>query len=322
MSYRGGQGTAFNGGAMNGNMNMHGQFANTQYQANVHRPMSNPNNNNTGSSLLQKTQKTLDNWNDMLEELSHHPFINRIKPYIPAIARFCIVVTFYEDSMRILTQWTDQVSYLNQWKHYPYFFVVLFLFSVSVTMSVGSTFLILRKHTKYATSALCFVVILQGLVYGLFNSSSFILRNFSVIGGLLIAFSDSIVQNKITFGMLPELSDKKDQIRGYLLFAGRIMMVLMFLGFTFGKSWIVIVFTIICTICLAVGFKTKLASVVLVLILTFYNVLLNNYWFQDAFQRDLSKYEFFQNLSIIGGLLLVTNTGAGELSVDSKKKIY
>ena len=34
------------------------------------------------------------------------------------------------------------------------------------------------------------------------------------------------------------------------------------------------------------------------------------------------RYEFFQVLSIVGGLLLVVNAGAGEFSIDEKKKIY
>ncbi|CCC70488.1 hypothetical protein NCAS_0E04180 [Naumovozyma castellii] len=311
MSFRG-QSASLNGVPMNG-----GSSYNT-YQ------MNNSANRSTQFSkpFFNQCKEHLDKWNDKLEELSHHPFINKIKPYIPSIARFCIVATFYEDSLRIFSQWSDQVNYLQEWQHYPYFFVILFLFIVSMTMSVGSTFLILRKHTNYATLALGAVVLFQGLVYGLFTSSSFILRNFSVIGGLIIAYSDSIVQNKVTFGMLPELSNPNDKIKGYLLLAGRILNVLMFVGFTFGKSWITIILTIICTVCFAIGFKTKLASVLLGLILAFYNITLNNYWWRNVSERDFLKYEFFQNLSIIGGLLLVTNTGAGDLSVDSKKKIY
>lgn len=163
---------------------------------------------------------------------------------------------------------------------------------------------------------------MQALVYGLFSGSAFVLRNISVIGGLLIAFSDSIVRNKTTFAMLPELNSKDDQTKGYLLLAGRMLIVIMFIAFTFSKSIITILITVVCTVCFAIGYKTKFASIMLGFILTFYNVTLNNYWFYDNSKRDFLKYEFYQNLSIIGGLLLVTNTGAGELSVDSKKRIY
>jgi ER-derived vesicles protein len=38
-----------------------------------------------------------------------------LKPHLPAIGRFLIVVTFLEDSLRIVTQWGDQVWYLNRY---------------------------------------------------------------------------------------------------------------------------------------------------------------------------------------------------------------
>lgn len=37
-----------------------------------------------------------------------------LKPYLPAIGRFLIVVTFLEDALRIVTQWSDQTWYLQQ----------------------------------------------------------------------------------------------------------------------------------------------------------------------------------------------------------------
>ncbi|AQZ16364.1 ERV29 (YGR284C) [Zygosaccharomyces parabailii] len=278
-----------------------------------------------------QTKSSFD-WNDLkrkidrhlkkIEDLTDHPFVEYVKPYVPTLARFFIVATFYEDSFRIISQWSDQIFYLHKWKHYPYFFVVLFLITVTVSMLCGATMLILRKQTVYATGILCSCIVLQALVYGLFTGSSFVLRNISVIGGLLIAFSDSIVKNKTTFGMLPELNNKDGRTKGYLLLAGRILIVLLFITFTLSKSWFTVFLTIINTVFFAIGYKTKLASIILGLILTFYNITLNNYWFYDQTKRDFLKYEFYQNLSIIGGLLLVTNTGAGELSVDEKKKIY
>ena len=37
--------------------------------------------------------------------------------YLPVIGRFLIVVTFIEDSLRILTQWSDQLVYLRDFRH-------------------------------------------------------------------------------------------------------------------------------------------------------------------------------------------------------------
>lgn len=277
---------------------------------------------NSSSSFIPQLKEKFEILNDKVENLTEYSLVKRLQPYIPSIARFFIVATFYEDSIRILTQWSDQVFYLYEWKRYPYYFVILFLFLVSVVMFLGATLLILRKQTVYATGALCSCIVLQGIIYGLFAGSSFVLRNFSVIGGLLIAFSDSIVQNKTTFGMLPELHDKNKQFKGYLLLAGRILIVLMFIGFTFSKSWLTVFITLVGTVCFAIGYKTKMASLMLGLILAFYNITVNNYWLHSQTKRDFLKYEFYQNLSIIGGLLLITNTGAGEMSIDNKKKVY
>jgi ER-derived vesicles protein len=37
-----------------------------------------------------------------------------LRPHLPAIGRFLIVVTFLEDALRIMTQWSDQTWYLEQ----------------------------------------------------------------------------------------------------------------------------------------------------------------------------------------------------------------
>lgn len=36
--------------------------------------------------------------------------------YLPAIGRFLIVVTFIEDSLRMITQWNDQLLYLRDYR--------------------------------------------------------------------------------------------------------------------------------------------------------------------------------------------------------------
>lgn len=50
-----------------------------------------------------------------------------IKPYLPAVSRFLIVATFYEDALRILWQWSDQVMYLELARFFPGYTAHMFL---------------------------------------------------------------------------------------------------------------------------------------------------------------------------------------------------
>lgn len=38
-----------------------------------------------------------------------------LKPHLPSIGRFLIIVTFLEDAWRIMTQWSDQLWYLQRY---------------------------------------------------------------------------------------------------------------------------------------------------------------------------------------------------------------
>ena len=42
-----------------------------------------------------------------------------LRPHLPAIGRFLIIVTFLEDSLRIITQWGDQLWYLQKYVPFP-----------------------------------------------------------------------------------------------------------------------------------------------------------------------------------------------------------
>lgn len=42
-----------------------------------------------------------------------------LKPHIPAMSRFLIVATFIEDSLRIITQWGDQIAFMEHTRHFP-----------------------------------------------------------------------------------------------------------------------------------------------------------------------------------------------------------
>ncbi|KAF8970214.1 SURF4 family-domain-containing protein [Flammula alnicola] len=250
-----------------------------------------------------------------------------LKPHLPAIGRFLIVVTFLEDALRIMTQWGDQIWYLQQHRHFPWGISHIFLILNVIVMLVGSGAVILKKHTEYAVGGLLGVVIIQGFGYGLIFDLNFFLRNLSVIGGLFMVFSDSMVSRKALFAGLPSISETDR--KKYFLLAGRVLLIFLFLGFMLQGQWSIIrvfvsIIGLAACVMVAVGFKAKWSAAFLVLVLSVFNVFANNWWSVNSAhpQRDFLKYDFFQTLSIVGGLILLVNMGPGGLSVDEKKKTY
>ena len=75
------------------------------------------------------------------------------------------------------------------------------------TMLIGSGAVITKRYTEYAVGGLLGVVVIQALGYGLIFDLNFFLRNLSVIGGLLMVFSDSMYTRKKLFAGLPTLSE-------------------------------------------------------------------------------------------------------------------
>ena len=158
----------------------------------------------------------------------------------------------------------------------------------------------------------------------------FFLRNLSVTGGLLLCMSESILRKRTkhtVFDSLPKLTDSERH--KYFQLAGRVLLVLLFVGFIFNGEWnplrmaVSAVGLVACGM-VVVGFRAKWSATFLVSLLCIANILVNNWWSvqHSNYKRDFLRYDFFQCLSITGGLLLLVSIGPGGLSYDEKKKMY
>jgi uncharacterized membrane protein YphA (DoxX/SURF4 family) len=154
------------------------------------------------------------------------------------------------------------------------------------------------------------------------------------MGGLLLCLSEDLLRSskhkksKNLLASLPSLTETERH--QYFQLAGRVLLVLLFVGFIFQGEWsllrvLVSLVGFAACIMVVVGFRAKWSASFLVTFLCIMNVIVNNWWtvhHSNTYKRDVTKYNFFQCLSIMGGLLVLISIGPGHLSYDEKKKDY
>jgi len=246
------------------------------------------------------------------------------KNYLPTVARLCLTSTFIEDGIRMWFQWGEQRDYIAySWSCGNFIgtiFVILNLFCQLVPCGL----ILARKHINISCYILFGIIALQTIAYKILWDFRFLLRNFSLAGGLLLLLVESKPDAKSLFAGLPQLGDNKP--KNYMQFAGRILTILMFFSLLrFDLSPIHLFNDVIGTtliLLVAVGYKTKVSASILIFLLSVSNVFSNPFWTIDSDQplHDFLKYDFFQTLSVVGGLLFIVALGPGGVSLDEHKK--
>ena len=74
-------------------------------------------------------------------------------------------------------------------------------------------------------------------------------------------------------------------------------------------------------IAIVIGYKARIAGFVLAVFTILAAVIFHNFWDAPADQVYIQNIMFMKNMSIAGGLLLLTIFGAGGLSIDAKKEV-
>merc|ERR1711899_557100 len=232
------------------------------------------------------------------------------KHVLPHLARFCLVSTFFEDGIRMWVQWSEQREYMDISWGCGWFLATLFVVTNLIGQLGAVAMVLTRFKVDIACGILFFIVLLQTVAYSILWDLQFLFRNLALIGALLLVLAESRVEGKSLFAGVPSLGENKPKM--YLQLAGRILLVFMFLTLLrFEMS--------------AMQIIQNLVGSLLMVLVTWLNILnfyFNAWWNIPAYKpmRDFLKYDFFQTLSVIGGLLMVVSLGPGGVSMDEQKK--
>ncbi|VDQ05342.1 unnamed protein product [Trichobilharzia regenti] len=91
--------------------------------------------------------------------------VRKSRRYLPHVARFCLVSTFIEDGFRLLTQWSDQVDYIQSVWGIPVMFAAFFILLNICTQFIGSSLVLSRYHVKIGVGILMATVLFQVSLY-------------------------------------------------------------------------------------------------------------------------------------------------------------
>ncbi|ESO04581.1 hypothetical protein HELRODRAFT_156952 [Helobdella robusta] len=256
---------------------------------------------------------------DVMDQVLRHG-----KHILPHIARLFIIGTFIEDGFRMYVQWGEQRDFMNDTWGCGYYLASFFVLYNLFGQLGGCVLILIRKFVEIACIDLFLIILLQSVAYSALWDLKFFLKNLALAGGIVLLWAESKSEGHSLFAGLP--SAGVDRPKTYMQLGGRVLLVCMCLTLLrFEFVWLQVVQNVVAialVFFIAVGYKTKLASMTLAVWLMVLNCWLNAWWMlpSTSYSRDFLKYDFFQTLSVVGGLLLVVALGPGGYSMDEHKK--
>lgn len=194
---------------------------------------------------------------------------------------------------------------------YPAFFLVLIN---SVGQLLGAQLIVGRYPVLLACVLLAAVLDLQLLTFVFLKETVFHYRSVSLFGSLAVLYADGIEGASGFFANVPAW------LKSFMLLAGRLQIGLgLYVMPCANNGYLEAIPGIIvsvATIFLIIGLNTEENACVLAIILFLKNVQSNPFWAASS-DGSLLQYNFFETISVIGGLLLIISLGPGGASYDA-----
>jgi len=262
------------------------------------------------------------------------------KQYLSLAGPFLLCLTFIEDGLRIFLRWGEQYHYMTGRMGFGPF-IGTFILLCSAAVQLGGSALIVRPATfrpsrvKPASYALLGFTVLQPFMYGQATDLDFMCRSITLAGGfLLLIWAENEKRQLMEDRGLPmqgETGPGADRLQ----LSGRLLLTFIFFfqairGEQGGLHSVVAapgffnivssLFLLSLAVMVCIGFKTEWSAIVLTVVLGLSNMWMYPFWSVHERLKDYYKYYFFQTLSVMGGLLLLSLHGPGGLSLDGQKK--
>jgi hypothetical protein len=255
-------------------------------------------------------------------------------PVIRPLAKLFLLSTFLDDAYRMVTQWDTQVYHINtEWKSEPWVGNSFVIFNL-VCQVLPCTIILLNGAVtvpngliQFCIGLLVVVVLAQSVAYHVLWNMEFFFRNLAVIGALCLVGAEATDPAPTKGGLLDgNLDEEEDaETADILRLSGRILVSLMFVTLTRFDTVTRIIVEIIGVVllaCVVLGFKTRLSCVMLFILLNIENLTLNDFFMHstDDNMHDFKKFNFFQALTVTGGLMMLVALGPGAVSFDGEVK--
>jgi len=249
-----------------------------------------------------------------------------IREGVQHFARVLLTATFVEDAYRIVVDYNSQMRFLTVQRGLWWSAATMVLLCSVVAQFGGSIALIANRYLAPAISSMSAVLLLQTVCYGYLFDVSFFIRNISVIGSLCVLFANE-QQKEVRNNPFNGAFNLGGGSRlTYMQLVSRVLVALLFLSLIGGHwTWMRIVGGVVVALpvtAIVLGYKARSSAAVLAVFLLIANVAMNGFFWYPAHhpERDFLKYYFFQTLTVTGGLLVLTEMGAGGLSLDERNK--
>lgn len=261
--------------------------------------------------------------------------IREYREWLPFIGRILLVLTNIEDGVRLAFNFSEQSSFLMG-NHvsfpFPTWLAFMYLSFSLFAQLVGSSLIVANKKMRFAAGLLLVFKFSILIIYGFSMPAwvhaqgryRFLTRVMSISGGLCMLIAHDMYQEqrqKGYFAGLPGLMEPS-QLATYLQTAGRFMLAFQFAGM-FNYGWVVGLIMMAPAVLVAVGFKTRYASLFLGLVLFIESTMgsLLSALMGTISSFDSTVYFMCQDLSILGGVILLASLGPGGISLDSRKSL-